>query len=136
MMKKQVLKQLKALHLGDLVEVFWHDASKGEARIDERSEEVMQFDIPVRSVGYFLGLAGRRVKHVILIRDSFQLNEAEGVYDVDFNVVPLGMIYGVNVAFPNALDAKVVLLLRRAFLRARTRKQKGRLVIYAKESHK
>ena len=136
MMKKQVSKQLKALHLGDLVEVFWHDASKGEARIDERSEEVMQFDIPVRSAGYFLGLAGRRVKHVVLIRDSFQLNEAEGVYDVDFNVVPLGMIYGVNVAFPNALDSEVVLLLRRAFLRARTRKQKGRLVIYAKEGHR
>ena len=135
-MNKQVLKQLKALNLGDLVEVFWHDASKGEARIDERSEEVMQFDIPVRSVGYFLGLAGIRVKHVILIRDSFQLNETEGVYDVDFNIVPLGMIYDVNVALPNALNTKVVVLLRRAFLRARTRKQKGRLVIYAKETHK
>ena len=135
-MKKQVLKQLKALRLGDLVEVFWHDASKGEARIDERSEGVVQFDIPVRSVGYFLGLAGRRFKHVILIRDSFQLNEAEGVYDVDFNIVPLGMIYDVNVALRNALDAKGVLLLRKAFLRARTRKQKGRLVIYAKETHK
>ena len=134
MMNKQVLKQLKALRLGDLVEVFWHDASKGEARIDKRSEEVMQFDIPVRSVGYFLGLAGVKVKHVILIRDSFQLNEAEGVYDVDFNVVPLGMIYDIDVAKSSALDAKVVLLLRRGFLRARTRKQKGRLVIYAKEA--
>ena len=134
-MNKKVLKQLKALHLGDLVEVFWHDASKGEARIDERSEEVMQFDIPVRSVGYFLGLAGTRVKHVVLIRDSFEFNEAEGVYDVDFNIVPLGMIYDVNVALPKALEGRVVLQLRRAFLRARTRKQKGRLVIYAKEAH-
>ena len=134
-MNKDLFKRLKALRQGDLVEVFWHDASKGEARIDERSEEVMQFDIPVRSVGYFLGFGGKRVKHVILIRDSFQLNDTEGVYDVDFNIVPLGMIYDVNVALPNALDAKVVVLLRRAFLRARTRKQKGRLVIYAKEAH-
>lgn len=136
MMKKQVSKQLKALQLGDLVELFWNDASKGEARIDKLSEEILQFEIPVRSVGYFLGFAGQRVKHVILIRDSFQLNEAEGVYDVDFSIVPFGMIYNVYVARPNALDATFVLMLREAFLKAQTRKQKGRLVIYAKETHK
>jgi len=34
--KREVLKQIKTLQLGDLVEVFWHDESKGEARIDQQ----------------------------------------------------------------------------------------------------
>lgn len=133
-MKKQILKQIKALHLGDLVEVFWHDASKGEARIDERLDEIMQVDIPVRSAGYFIGLAGKRVKHVILIRDTFQLNEHAGIYDVDYNVIPVGMIYNVKVALSKALPTRRASALRNLFLRAQIRKKKGRVVLHEKSS--
>jgi len=132
-MNKEVLRQVKSLQLGDLVRVRWFDASKGEARIDKDSQSPIQFDIPVTSWGVFLGVVGERTKHILLIRDHFQMHEDLGVYDIDFNVVPVGMIHGVEILRQGELEPHIAILLQQAFLRARTTKRKGRIIIYTKE---
>jgi len=132
--KRAVLRQIKALQLGDLIRVRWFDACKGEARIDEQSEESrVQFDIPVTSWGVFLGVVGEKTKHVLLIRDHFQMNASMGVYDVDFSVVPIGMINAIEVLKPSELESGVAKLLQQAFLKARTNKRKGRIVLHLKQ---
>jgi len=131
--KREVLKQIKTLQLGDLVEVFWHDASKGEARIDQQAEDTTQFDIPVRSAGYFLGIAGKKTKHLIMIRDVFTLNLTQKVYDVDFNSVPTGMICKITVAVQEALGQDMAVSLKKAFLNARVRKRRGRITVHTEK---
>jgi len=131
---REVRKQLRALHLGDLVRVRWFDACKGEVRIDEQSEDAgVQFDIPVTSWGVFLGLVGEKTKHVLLIRDHFQMNAMSGVYDIDFNVVPIGMIQAVEVLKSSELEPHVAELLQQAFLKARTTKRKGRIILHLEQ---
>jgi hypothetical protein len=130
---REVRNQIKSLQLGDLIRVRWFDACKGEARIDEQSEEAkVQFDIPVTSWGVFLGLVGEKTKHVLLIRDHFQMNATSGVYDIDFNVIPIGMIQAVEVLKRSELETNVAGLLQQAFLKARTNKRKGRIVLHLK----
>jgi len=128
---REVRKQIKGLQLGDLIRVRWFDACKGEARIDEQSDDAkVQFDIPVTSWGVFLGLVGEKTKHVLLIRDHFQMNAALGVYDIDFNVVPIGMIQAVEVLKQGELESNVAQLLQQAFLKAKTSKRKGRIILH------
>jgi len=130
---REVKRQIKGLQLGDLIRVRWFDACKGEARIDEQSEKgEVQFDIPVTSWGVFLGVVGEKTKHVVLIRDHFQMNASSGVYDIDFNVVPIGMIQAVEVLKQGELEPKVAELLQQAFLKARTSKLKGRIILHLK----
>ena len=121
------IRHIEDLRLGDLVRLEWSDASKGEARVSKNGESGVQFDIPVTSWGVFLGIVGRKTKHVVLLRDHFQMNERFGVYDIDFNVIPLGMICNVEVLRRAELDRGLARLLQTAFLRARIRKQKGRV---------
>jgi len=127
---REVRKQIKGLQLGDLIRVRWFDACKGEARIDEQSRATVQFDIPVTSWGVFLGVVGEKTKHVLLIRDHFQMNASSGVYDIDFNVVPIGMIHAIEVLKRSELEPKVAELLQQAFLKARTNKRKGRIILH------
>jgi hypothetical protein len=126
-MNKTVLKQIKDLQLGDLIRLEWNDASKGEARVSKDRQADVQFDIPVTSWGVFLGIVGRKTKHVVLLRDHFEMSATLGVYDIDFNVFPLGMISHVALLKKAELDSRVASLLQTAFLRARIRKQKGRV---------
>jgi len=127
---REVRKQIKGLQLGDLIRVRWFDACKGEARIDEKSEATVQFDIPVTSWGVFLGLVGEKTKHVLLIRDHFQMNASSGIYDIDFNVIPIGMINAIEVLKQGELEPHVAKLLQQAFLKARTNKRKGRIILH------
>jgi hypothetical protein len=128
---REVRKQIKGLQLGDLIRVRWFDACKGEARIDDQSDEAkVQFDVPVTSWGVFLGLVGEKTKHVLLIRDHFQMNATSGVYDIDFNVVPIGMIHATEVLKRSELEPEIAQLLQQAFLKARTNKRKGRIILH------
>jgi hypothetical protein len=129
-MKKRISKKIRALQLGDLVEIFWLDASKGEARIQKKSKAKTQFDIPVQSTGYFIGVAGQKTKHIILVRDSFQISA--DVYDIDWNCVPIGMIYEIKVALPNALNMQLATHLQKTFLEIEITKRRGRTRIHVK----
>jgi len=128
--KKQIVKKVKALQLGDLVEIFWLDASKGEARIQKKVKAKTQFDIPVQSTGYFIGISGQKTKHVILVRDAFQLSS--DVYDIDWNCVPIGMIYETNVARPSALNPQLATNLQKVFLEIEITKRRGRTRVHVK----
>ena len=129
-MNKQILKKVKALQLGDLVEIFWLDASKGEARIRKKTKAKTQFDIPVQSTGYFIGIAGQKTKHVILVRDAFQLSS--DVCDIDWNCVPVGMIYEVKVARLSALNPQLATHLQKVFLEIEITKRRGRTRFHVK----
>jgi hypothetical protein len=125
--KRKVWQQIRNLRLGEPVEVLWFDASKGEARLDKQAESSIQFDVPVRSIGYFVGVAGKKSKHLILARDHFELNKDLEVHDVDFNSIPVAMIHSVGV--PQGLDRKVAELLHKALLKIKVRKQRGRKIL-------
>jgi hypothetical protein len=86
---KQVLQQIKALRPGDLVRVDWHDASIGKSL----SGGYGGIDIPVYSIGVFIGLLGENDKHIILGQNHFRY--ADGVFDIDYTAIPL--VWGVNV---------------------------------------
>jgi len=130
-MNKQVLKQIKSLRLGQPVEVFWFDASKGEARFGAEGKSLVQFDIPVRSLGYFIGVAGEKTKHLVLVRDHFLLNKEMDVHDVDFSSIPVGMIDKIRC--PEKLNLNLAKLLQKALLKIRIRKQRGRKILRFKE---
>lgn len=132
-MMNEITKQIKALRLGDLVRVEWFDASQGETRVAKDTELDMQFDIPVTSWGVFLGVRGRKIKHIILLRDHFEMSDSLGVYDINFNAVPLGMVSSVAVLKRGELDSQMAALLKLAFLRARIRKEKGRVHLKVEE---
>jgi len=125
--KRKVWRQIQSLRLGEPVEVLWFDASKGEARLDKQAESLIQFDVPVRSIGYFVGVAGRKSKHLILARDHFELNKELEVHDVDFNSIPVDMIHSVGA--PQGLDREVAELLHRALLKIKVTKQRGRKIL-------
>jgi len=126
--------KIKDLRLGDVVRVEWCDASKGEALIRKNNRSEVQFDIPVTSWGVFLGIAGRKTKHVVLLRDYFEMNETLGICDIDFNVIPVGMISSLTVLKKAELTREMAALLKTAFLRARIRKQKGRVHLKVEEN--
>ena len=88
-MNKQVLKQIKSLKPGSLIRVDWHDASIGKSL----SGGAGGIDIPVFSIGIFIGLLGEKDKHIILGQNHFRY--ADGVFDIDYTAIPVD--WGVNV---------------------------------------
>jgi hypothetical protein len=89
MKNKQVSQQIKALRPGDLVRVDWHDASIGKSL----SSGYGGIDVPVYSIGIFIGLLGENDKHIILGQNHFRY--ADGVFDIDYIAIPL--VWGVSI---------------------------------------
>jgi hypothetical protein len=88
-MNRQLLKQIKSLRPGSLIRVDWHDASIGKSL----SGGYGGIDVPVFSIGIFIGLLGENDKHIILGQNHFRY--ADGVFDIDYTAIPL--VWGVNV---------------------------------------
>ena len=88
-MNKQVLKQIKSLKPGSLIRVDWHDASIGKSL----SGGMGGIDVPVYSVGIFIGILGDTDKHIILGQNHFRY--ADGVFDIDYTAIPL--VWGINI---------------------------------------
>jgi hypothetical protein len=68
-----------------------------------------------------------------MIRDVFELNSTQRVYDVDFNSVPIGMICKIRVALEGALDQNMAVSLKKAFLKVRVRKRRGRIIVHTEK---
>jgi len=68
----------------------------------------------VRSVGFFFGLVGEQVKHIVIARDIFCW-PGKGDFDVDLTAIPLGMAKGVKVIMNEVLDPKLCFQLKTAF---------------------
>jgi len=79
---KEVDKQIKDLHPGDLVKIEWFDASVGKSL----SGGLAGIDVPVKSWGIYIGLLGQKNKHIILAQNNFQY--ADGLYDIDYTAIP------------------------------------------------
>jgi len=90
-LKRKVLEQLKTLDCGDLVRVDWTDASVGKSL----SGGLHGIDVPVISVGIFLGVLGERNKHIILGQNHFRY--ADGLYDIDYTAVPVSWAFEISV---------------------------------------
>ena len=80
------------LEIGDLIEVGWLDASEARTRfsVPEKS-----FDTPVRSIGIYGGIRGERAKHIIIIKEEFDIG---GTPEYHYNAIPLGMIERIRLA--------------------------------------
>lgn len=96
-----VEKSIASLVIGDVVQVDWLDASEvtGHFSVDENKHGHGCFDTPVRSLGYFLGVRGKRCKHVVIAKEIIRTGSA-----FHYNVIPLGMIQNVQVLARNVLE--------------------------------
>jgi hypothetical protein len=92
---KEVVKQVKALNIGDLVKVAWFDASTGKSL----SGGSAGIDVPVQSWSIFLGVLGEKNKHIILAQNSFRY--ADGIYDIDYTAVPTTWTVNITVIIKN-----------------------------------
>lgn len=102
-MNKEILQTAKNLRFGDLVEVDWLDASEATGRLNSG-----KFDTPIRSVGYFLGLKGRKAKHLVIAKELVRTCDA-----FHYNVIPLGMIETIRVLAREVLDLDDVKILKK-----------------------
>ena len=120
-MNDQVLKQIEDLEFGDLIEVEWWDHSKREIRLKPKGKKrYLVFDVPVKSVGIFVGVAGEEAKHIVLVRDIF-VWPSTGDFDVDSTAILLGVTKRVRVICNGMLDPKLATQLEAAWERGQVR---------------
>ena len=115
-MRKQVSKQLGALQVGDLVRVEWFDASIG------KSLGGGSIDIPVVSWGVFLGIMGKRNKHIVLAQNNFCY--ADGFYDIDYTAIPLSWATKVQLMVSEVLSREEGDELARSFVLGQRRSRR------------
>jgi hypothetical protein len=113
-----VSEVIDSLKFGDLIEVEWLDAS--EAKGSFVSERGSGFDTPVRSVGYFLGLKGKRTRHVVIAKEI--IDDAKAYH---YNVIPVGMIEGITVLARDRLDPETKRVLKK-FVALSIKKLRGK----------
>lgn len=118
------MQELKECGCGDLVQVEWTDASIGKSL----SGGLHGIDVPVISVGVFLGVMGERNKHIILGQNHFRY--ADGIYDIDYTAVPVGWAVKVTVIVKGLISPEEVNQLISSFLRGghRSRRTKQQRV--------
>jgi hypothetical protein len=108
---------IDSLRFGDLIEVAWLDASESTGRF--AGERHSGFDTPVRSVGYFLGLKGKRTKHVVIAKEIID----DAFYH--YNVIPVGMIEGITILAKDRLDPETKRVLKK-FVAVSIKKLRGK----------
>ena len=81
---KSLKKKLEMLEIGDLISVYWCDASVGNSLSLGNAANI---DVPVQSWGVYLGVLGAKTKHLILGQNSFCY--ADDLYDLDYTAIPL-----------------------------------------------
>jgi hypothetical protein len=102
-MSHKVEKTITNLRFGDLVQIDWLDASEAKGRLEKGS-----FDTPVCSVGWFLGLKGRKTRHLVIAKEFIR-----GACAFHYNVIPLGMVENVRVFGRKVLDAEAERVLKK-----------------------
>jgi hypothetical protein len=116
-MNKNDLNKLCKLQFGDLVRVYWLDASEAMGRTGEGGEP--HFDTPVASIGHYVGVKGKRAKHLILLKDIFQITEK--TYDLVYNCIPLGMIEKINVRRKQDLETEFHEIIKKNLMKIKTK---------------
>jgi hypothetical protein len=108
--KKSLKRQLKDLQVGDLICVSWTDASIGKSL-----GSGVAVDVPAQSWGIFIGLMGKRSKHIVLAQNNFQYSD--GFYDIDYTAIPVSWTVTVNVVEKNHVAKDEAQILFTSFLR-------------------
>lgn len=111
-MKRKLLNEIQNLKIGDLICVCWFDASTGKNLT--RNLGVAAIDLPVSSWGVFLGVLGKRSKHIVLAQNSFRYSD--GLYDIDYTAIPLAWTSDVNVIQNQHVEAQEAERLVKCFL--------------------
>lgn len=134
-MNNKVLKQLKQLQLGDLIEVTWLDASRGRLETVEELREAgaagAEIDLPVTSYGVFIGVFGKRAKHIVLVASQWLF--AQGYGQIDCTIIPVGTVENIQVLLPKLMDAENVRVCQQAFMHGRARRLMRRITIFGDE---
>lgn len=112
-MNKTVLKEINSLQFGDLVEVAWLDASENTGQLEGE-----HYDTPVQSVGYFLGVKGRKTRHVVIAKEIINNKHYH------YNVIPIGMIESIRILKKNALTPNVKRVFRKFVVKTIPKLQK------------
>jgi hypothetical protein len=100
-----VEESIAGLGFGDVIQVDWLDASEVTGHFsvnDENKRGHGCFDTPIRSLGYFLGVRGKRCKHVVIAKEVIRTGSA-----FHYNVIPLGMIQAIQVLAKNVLEREM-----------------------------
>ena len=108
---KEVDKQIKDLHAGDLVRIEWFDASVGKSL----SGGLAGIDVPVKSWGIYIGLLGQKNKHIILAQNNSQY--ADGLYDIDYTAIPTAWTSTIQIIQENHVPADEAEQLLNSFLK-------------------
>ena len=122
-MSKQVLKMLDNVKAGDVICVDWLDASRGRIETMRELREVgavgASIDSPVRSCGIFIGLFGKRSKHIVLVSSLWTFTAVADYGQVDSTLVPIGVVERVEVVKAGVFDGERIRLCQAAFMSGR-----------------
>jgi hypothetical protein len=124
---KPVLKEIQKLDPGDLVCIFWNDASIGS------SFTTAGIPVPVKSVGIYVGYAGEP-KHAILCQNDFSYNSE--LHDVDYTAIPFPWFKEIQIikkAFLTNEEAN--LILKNILTGAGTRRRRRRIFQMRTNNH-
>lgn len=125
-MSKQVLDTLESVKPGDLIYVDWLDASRGRIETLSELREVgasnAVIDSPVKSYGIFIGVFGKRSKHIVLVGSLWIFTAVADYGQVDTTIIPVGCVENVLVLQRGVLDIRSVKLCMSAFLQGRCRR--------------
>jgi hypothetical protein len=134
-MSKRVLKQLRKLQLGDLIEVTWLDASRGKLETVEELREAgaagAEIDLPVTSYGVYIGVFGKIAKHIVVVASQWLFSQGYG--QIDCTIIPVGTVENVTVLKPNLMNAENVRVCQQAFIHGRARRLMRRITIFGNE---
>jgi len=108
---KKVLKQLQALHPGDLIKVEWNDASIGSAYT---SRPNISLDVGVLSFGLFICIMGKKVQHIMLAQNSFRMTEDH--FRVDYTLIPVSWTLSLRILKQGEITADVAKKIMQCFL--------------------
>jgi len=107
--KRNLKSQLKDLQSGALISVEWFDASVG------KSFTGGSIDVPVKSWGIYIGVLGKRNKHIVLAQNNFQYSD--GFCDIDYTAIPVTWTVNVTIIDKNHVSMEEAEVMLKSFLR-------------------
>jgi hypothetical protein len=124
---KRTSKEIEKLDPGDLVCIFWNDASIGS------SFTTAGIPVPVKSVGIYVGYAGEP-KHAILCQNDFSYNRE--LHDVDYTAIPFPWFKEIQIIKKALLtNEEATLILKNILTGPGTRRRRRRIFQMRTNNH-
>ena len=115
MANPNIAEIIDSLRFGDLVQVDWLDASEATGNMNHNC-----FDVPICSVGFFLGVKGRKTRHIVIAKEIIDSKTYH------YNVIPVRMINRILVHSKVALNQTAKRRLKKLYLKTfRSIKKRG-----------